>query len=83
MSSLATIGLVITGVFLLGMMQKVCFGPLNEKWKGLTDMNLREICIIVVLMFFMFWIGLYPGPMLNASNKAVLQLVDLFQTLGH
>ena len=82
-SSLATIGLVITSVFLLGMMQKVCFGPLNEKWKGLTDMNLREIGIIVVLMFFMFWIGLYPGPMLNASNKAVLQLVDLFQNLGH
>jgi len=82
-SSLATIGLVITGVFLLGMMQKVCFGPLNEKWKGLSDMNTREICIIAVLMFFMFWIGLYPGPLLDVSNKAVVQLVDLFQNLGH
>jgi NADH-quinone oxidoreductase subunit M len=82
-SSLATIGLVITGVFLLGMIQKVCFGPLNEKWKGLSDMTTREICIIAVLMFFMFWIGLYPGPLLDVSNKAVLQLVDLFQNLGH
>ena len=33
-TSLATIGLVITAVFLLGMMQKVCFGPLNTKWAG-------------------------------------------------
>ena len=34
---------MITGVFLLGMMQKVCFGPLNEKWKGLSDMTVRGL----------------------------------------
>jgi NADH-quinone oxidoreductase subunit M len=80
-TSLATIGLVITAVFLLGMMQKVCFGPLNTKWAGLPDMTGREIFIGAVLMFFMFWIGIYPGPMINASNTAVRQLVDLFQTM--
>jgi len=79
----ATIGLVITGVFLLGMMQKVCFGPFNKKWTGIADMNTREICIITVLMFFMFWIGLYPGPLLDVSNKAVTATGDLFQNLGH
>jgi len=78
-SSLATIGLVITGVFLLGMMQKVCFGPLNTKWKGLPDMTGREIFIGAVLMFFMFWIGIYPGPLITASNHAVGQLVQLFE----
>ena len=43
------------------MMQKVCFGPLNEKWAGLPDMTGREIFIGAVLMLFMFWIGIYPG----------------------
>ena len=80
-TSLATIGLVITAVFLLGMMQKVCFGPLNAKWEGLPDMTGREIFIGAVLMFFMFWIGIYPKPMINASNTAVKQLVDIFQTM--
>ena len=78
-TSLATIGLLITAVFLLGMMQKVCFGPLNEIWAGLRDMSGREIVIGAVLMFFMFWIGIYPGPMIHASNAAVLQLVHLFE----
>src|SRR5579862_2703681 len=89
-SSLATIGLVITGVFLLGMMQKVCFGPLNEKWKGLPDMTGREIFIGAVLMLFMFWIGIYPATFINASNTAVVQLVHVFEkapevltALGH
>jgi NADH-quinone oxidoreductase subunit M len=80
-TSLSTIGLVVTAVFLIGMMQKVCFGPLNTKWAGLPDMTGREIFIGAVLMFFMFWIGIYPGPLINASNTAVKQLVDLFQTM--
>ena len=53
-------------------------------------MSGREIVIGAVLMFFMFWIGIYPAPFINASNTAVLQLVHLFQkapetmmALGH
>jgi NADH-quinone oxidoreductase subunit M len=89
-TALATIGLVVTAVFLLNMMQKVCFGPLNEKWNGLADMTGREIFIGAVLMLFMFGIGVYPAPFINASNTAVLQMIHLFQkvpetmmALGH
>jgi NADH-quinone oxidoreductase subunit M len=78
-TSLATIGLVITAVFLLGMIQRVGFEPLNEKWKGLSDMTAREIFIGAVLMFFMFWIGIYPAALINVSNTAVVQLVQLFE----
>jgi NADH-quinone oxidoreductase subunit M len=74
----AMIGLVVTAVFLLRMMQKVCFGPLNEKWRGLPDMNGREMFIGAVLMFFMFWIGIYPAPLLDAANAAALELVTSF-----
>ncbi len=77
-ASLATIGLVVTAIFLLSMMQKVCFEGLNPKWKDLTDMTGREILIGAVLMFFMFWLGVYPSPLLNASNTAVAGLIHLF-----
>jgi NADH-quinone oxidoreductase subunit M len=79
-TALATIGLVVTAIFLLSMMQKVCFGPLNEKWKGLPDMTGREILIGAVLMAFMFWIGVYPAPLVNASNEAVKLLVKVFES---
>ncbi len=74
----ATIGLVVTAVFLLQMMQKVCFGPLNEKWQWLPDMTACELFIGAVLMLFMFLIGIYPAPLLDAANDAVLALVRLF-----
>lgn len=77
-SSVAMIGLVVTGVFLLSMMQKVCFENLNPKWKDLPDLTSREIFIGAVLMFFMFGLGIYPAPLLNASNEAVKALIKLF-----
>jgi len=74
----ATVGLVVTALFLLNMMQQVCFGPLNEKWQGLPDMTGRERVIGAVLMFFMFGIGIYPAPWIDAANNAVMELVKLF-----
>jgi len=71
----ATIGLVVTGIFLLSMMQKVCFGPLNLKWKDLPDMSAREIFIGAVLMLFMFGIGIYPAFLTKVSNDAVVGLI--------
>lgn len=81
-TAVATIGLVVTAVFLLNMMQKVCFGPVNEKWKGLSDMTGREMFIGAVLMAFMFAIGVYPALLVDASNAAVTELVGLFEPAG-
>jgi NADH-quinone oxidoreductase subunit M len=80
-TSVAMIGLVVTGVFQLGMMQKVCFGPLNEKWQGLKDMTGRELFIGAVLLFFMFWIGIYPAPLLDVGNEAVMGLLKVFEVM--
>jgi NADH-quinone oxidoreductase subunit M len=77
-ASISTIGLVVTAVFLLSMMQRVCYESLNPKWKDLHDMTGREILIGAALMFFMFWLGIYPAPLVNASNTAVTGLINLF-----
>ena len=77
-ASISTIGLVVTAVFLLSMMQKVCFENLNPKWKDLSDLTGREIFIGACLMFFMFWLGIYPAPLINATNTAVIGLINLF-----
>ena len=82
-SCAATIGLVVTGVFLLGMVQQVCFGPLNIKWKDLTDMSGREIFIGAVLLLFMFGIGIYPAFLTRVSNAAVQGLIATVTGVVH
>lgn len=78
-AAMSLLGLVVTAVFLLQMMQKVCFGPLNAQWTGLPDMTARELVVAGCLMFFMFGIGVYPQPLLRLSNDAALGLIAVFQ----
>jgi NADH-quinone oxidoreductase subunit M len=51
---------------------------MNEHWvhgeHKLTEINAREIIVMVPLMVLILWIGLYPSWILNVINKAVVML---------
>ena len=47
--------------------------PENEK---LNDLNLREICVMVPLILWCFWIGLYPKPYFEILEKPVAKVVE-------
>ena len=54
-TSLSVIGLLVTAIFILGILQRVFSGPLNEKWAGLPDLTTRRAararCLQFALMF--------------------------------
>jgi len=78
MTLLATIGLVVTAIYLLVMIQKIFLGPVNPRWSGLRDLTAHEIVTAAPLIFFMFYIGVYPRPLIDATNDAVVELLRLF-----
>ena len=78
-AALATTGVLITAIFLLTIMQRVFWGPMNNRWSKLSDLNRREIFIAAIFLVPIFWVGLYPAPFLNAVNPSVRSLVDLIQ----
>jgi NADH-quinone oxidoreductase subunit M len=41
----------------------------------LTDLSFREISMVSVLAIFVFWIGLYPTPLLNVMDASVTHLL--------
>ena len=70
MAAIATTGVVLAAVYLLRMMQLTFFGPLDkEENRKLSDVNPREIFCLVVLIFFAFWIGLFPSPYLRLLER--------------
>ena len=75
---LATIGLVVTAVFLLVMLQRLFQGELNPKYEGLQDMTARELAVAVPFVALMFWIGIYPAPFLAIMNQQAINLVAMF-----
>jgi NADH:ubiquinone oxidoreductase subunit 4 (subunit M) len=40
----------------------------------LTEINTREIFVIVPLMVLILWIGVWPAWILNVINRAVMML---------
>ncbi|MCZ7647845.1 MAG: NADH-quinone oxidoreductase subunit M [Planctomycetota bacterium] len=77
---LAMFGVVLTAAYLLWMMQRVFFGPLNEKYKGYADMNGRELFTLAPLAVMVIAFGVMPQPLLDLTSKTVPQLVDFVKS---
>ena len=41
----------------------------------LTDLNPREFGMLLPLVFFVFWIGLYPKPLLEVMHGSVARVL--------
>lgn len=78
---LATSGVILAAVYMLWMFQRVMFGPLdNDENKILKDLNAREIGLLVPVMVFIVWIGVYPSYFTGFSEVQVEQLLEQSKT---
>ena len=76
----ATSGVILGAYYMLWMVQRVFFGPLNnEKNKNLKDLSLREMIVLLPFIVFVFWIGLYPKTYLNKMHTSVKYYVEQHQ----
>lgn len=74
-TALGMIGLFFTGAYILKGIKQVLHGPLNEHWVGhLSEINARELFVIVPLMVLILWIGVWPSWILGVINNAVVSL---------
>jgi NADH-quinone oxidoreductase subunit M len=73
---LATSGVILAAVYMLWMFQRVMFGTLdNPKNQELKDLSLREIVVLVPIVVFIIWIGVYPKPFLSRMEKSVAHVL--------
>lgn len=73
---LAMGGIVLAASYMLWMLQRVALGrPRSALAAGLTDLSAREVVSLVPLAIVVFWVGLYPGPLMEAMDASVTELV--------
>jgi NADH-quinone oxidoreductase subunit M len=70
-------GIVLTAGYMLWTLQRVYLGSLPEKWNALTDINARELTMLVPLAIIVIVLGVYPNLMLDVMNTSANTLVDL------
>jgi len=79
-------GVILSAVYMLWMYQRVMFGPITlDVNKTITDLDLRERFILIPLVILIFWIGIYPQPLITKYKKSVqviLQVYDNPRTQG-
>lgn len=75
-TSLSVIGLLITAIFILTILQRVFNGPLNEKWTRLPDLTLTERVFVLPSIALMFLLGIYPQLVLGVINNTAVQMVN-------
>jgi NADH-quinone oxidoreductase subunit M len=73
----AATGVIFAAVYLLWMYQRVVFGEVkNPKLNELTDMNKRELLVLIPIFIFIVWIGIYPSTFLNVSKQSSNKIIE-------
>jgi NADH-quinone oxidoreductase subunit M len=75
-TALSVIGLLVTAIFILTILQRVFNGPLNEKWSKLPDLSVGERALVIPAIALMFVLGIYPQLVLGFINSTVLNMVQ-------
>jgi NADH-quinone oxidoreductase subunit M len=75
-ASLSVIGLLVTAIFILTLLQRVFNGPLNEKWRAFPDLTVGERWLVAPAIALMFVLGIYPQLILGVVNSTVMKMVE-------
>ncbi len=76
----ASLGVILAAVYLLYMVQRVAFGtPDRHQACRLFDLNEREMATMLPLLILVFWIGIFPNPLLTRMHASVAQALGKSQ----
>ncbi|HWG16445.1 MAG TPA: NADH-quinone oxidoreductase subunit M [Acidobacteriaceae bacterium] len=75
-SSVATLGLLLTAIFILTVIQRVFTGPLNPERSTFADLTRGERLALAPAIVLMFVLGLYPQLILGAVNSTIVSYVQ-------
>jgi NADH-quinone oxidoreductase subunit M len=72
LTAVALLGVVLGAVYMLSLYRRTMFGEIDEKNNGeLSDVSRRELICLLPLLFLVFFMGIYPRPILSRMEPTV------------
>ncbi len=71
----ATLGVVVAAAYLLAFVGRIFHGPLRDELRALPDLRIGEFAVLVPFILAIFWVGLYPQPLLSRSEATVAAIL--------
>jgi len=72
-TAIATLGLLLTAVFLLTLIQRVFAGPVNPRWEKFPDLTTGERLLVLPGLALIFALGVWPQALVGVLNTYSLQ----------
>lgn len=76
------VGALLTAVYILRMLVKAFFGPLESTWGSITDASKREKLAAGLLAAAILTVGIFPFPFLTIVNGGLSSILPLFKGGG-
>ena len=81
LAAVATTGVIFAAVYLLWMYQRVIFGEItHEENRALPDLSPREWAMLVPVVVFIVWIGVYPMTFTGKTEATLEALIAQVQS---
>ncbi|HET7189157.1 MAG TPA: NADH-quinone oxidoreductase subunit M [Gemmatimonadaceae bacterium] len=78
---IAATSVIIAAAYLLWAIQRILFNPLDKPVnEHVSDLNRRELVLVLPLVAGIIWLGVYPAPVLRRMQPAAEQFVRLVET---
>ncbi|HET8576097.1 MAG TPA: NADH-quinone oxidoreductase subunit M [Methylomirabilota bacterium] len=79
-TALAMTGIIFAAVYMLWMYQRVIFGTVTrEANRRLPDLTPREWVVLLPVLLFIVWIGVYPATFTGVTEASVQGLINQVQ----
>jgi NADH-quinone oxidoreductase subunit M len=81
LAAAATTGIIFAALYLLWMYQRVIFGGItHDENRGLADLAPREWAVLVPVLLFIVWIGVYPTAFTGKTEATIEALIAQIQS---
>jgi NADH-quinone oxidoreductase subunit M len=71
---IAGTGVILGAVYMLWMVERVFFGAIKHT-HGASDLNAREVFVMLPILFLILFMGIYPKPFLSKLERAAETVV--------
>ena len=71
----AVLGIILSSVYMLTMVQKVFYGKMNGIVEKASSMSLVQKMVLSVLVLSILFLGIYPEPILQLTQSSVSEIL--------
>lgn len=75
LAGVGVVGVILTAAYFLSYYERAFLGPPAKHGRCIPDLRRHEFAIAAAFALVIFWIGLFPAPLLHITSGSVLALV--------